>query len=560
MAQGTFCLVLHGHLPWVLHHGRWPHGEDWLHEAASETWLPLFGVLDRLAADGIRPAWSVGMTPVLLEQLSHPRFVHAFPAWLAERRTQARSDEAEFSRRGDVDLAALADHTEAELARRLDQFDGLARDLPGAWRRAAESGAIEGLGSNATHGYHPLILHDRCARAQIRIGLATTLRHLGVPPTAAWLPECAYRPPGWWAPPALHGDPRWREGVGRLWAEAGVRSLCFDGPTLAAGKSAWTLDGTPVAVGADQAGWDHARAWLNVNETHRLTESGDVLDLTVFARGRDVSEPVWSGLVGYPGDQAYLEFHKRHGLRGHRYWRVTGPSVDLGGKRPYHPVEAEETARAHAHHFCGVVRGVINGHFARTGRHAVVTAPFDAELFGHWWHEGPVFLEAVVRELAADPDILLRTLSEAENEVPCDKAVTLAEGSWGAGGDHRVWLNDELRFYWEWAYRCEDRFLDLWDSAPWRTNPDVARLLKRAARQLLLLQASDWAFVIGTRGAVDYGLRRIAEHAAMFDTLCNGVVDLVSGAPTDPVVVETERMAALIDDLFADLDLEAWAP
>jgi 1,4-alpha-glucan branching enzyme len=352
---------------------------------------------------------------------------------------------------------------------------------------------------------------------------------------------------------------RWREGVGTLWNEAGIRALVIDSPTLAGARSAFTLDGDVSAVPPEQVGWDQRRGWCDPREVHRAAEGGRPLPLAVLARDPAVSEPVWSGLVGYPGDPAYQEFHKRHDVRGHRYWRVTGPGVDLGDKAPYDPHAAADRVAAHVAHFCEVVRRIAAEHHARTGRDAVITAPFDAELFGHWWHEGPDFLLGVTRALAADPEIRLRTMSEVAGE-PCDKAVSLPEGTWGAGGDHRVWLNDELRFYWEWAYRSEDRFLDLWDRAGWRTDPVQRALLAGAARELLLLQASDWAFVIGTRGAVDYGIRRIAEHAARFDTLCNGVVDAMEGKGTDPVVAATAALASTVDDLFADLDLEAWAP
>jgi 1,4-alpha-glucan branching enzyme len=161
--------------------------------------------------------------------------------------------------------------------------------------------------------------------------------------------------------------------------------------------------------------------------------------------------------------------------------------------------------------------------------------------------------------MAARDDLAVRTVSEALEASPADKAVELPEGTWGAGGDHRVWHNDELRFYWEMAYRAEDRFLDLWHRAPWRTDARAAELLEEAGRQLLLLQASDWAFVISTGGAVDYGLRRIAEHASHVDDLLHGVEDRVQGRPEDPVVVSTLERCRALDPVFPDLSLEWWA-
>lgn len=560
--KGSFCLVLHGHLPWVLHHGRWPHGEDWLFEAASETWLPLVGVLDRCHEEGIRAAWSLGLTPVLLEQLSSPRFREGLPRWLAEQAGRAVRDEAEFQRAGELHLAWLARRWAERFERLGAHFNAIGRDLVGRLLEAEAQAQIELLTSNATHGYHPLMLHDACARAQIRTGLATSERHLGHRPRGMWLPECAYRPPKAFCPPVLHHDLRQVEGVGTLVTAEGIRALVVDAHLLSGARPEAILDGgRAVAVPPDQAAWDTLRAWGSALEPHRVVEGGRLLELTVLGRCPQVSEQVWSGEVGYPGDERYLEFHKRHGLRGLQYWRVTGPGVDLGDKEPYHPGDVTAAIHSQAVHFVDVLRGRLGMHADRTGRAGIICAPFDAELFGHWWHEGPEFLLEIARRLHHDPEIQPRTLSEALRHTPADKAVSLPEGSWGAGGDHRVWLNDELRFYWEVAYRAEDRFLDLWHRAPWRDDARVRELLTEAGRQLLLLSASDWPFVISTRGAVDYGLRRIFHHSSMLDDLCNGVEDLVSDparAP-DPVVSEALRRARLLDPVFQDLDLSWWA-
>jgi 1,4-alpha-glucan branching enzyme len=191
-----------------------------------------------------------------------------------------------------------------------------------------------------------------------------------------------------------------------------------------------------------------------------------------------------------------------------------------------------------------------------------VCAPFDAELFGHWWHEGPEFLLEVFRRIHREPDLVAATAGERFATAPSDKGVTVPEGSWGAGGDHRVWLNDELRFYWEVAYRAEDRFVGLWHRAEWQHEGRARQLLTEAGRQLLLLQASDWPFVISTGGAVDYGMRRIFEHAGLFDDLCNGVEDLVRFGPThpiDPVVEAALQRSKLLDPVFPDLAPEWWS-
>jgi 1,4-alpha-glucan branching enzyme len=561
-ALGSFCLVLHGHLPWVLHHGRWPHGEDWLFEAAAETWLPLLEVLDACAAEDLRPAWTVGMTPILLEQLRQDRFKTGFSDYLAHLVTQARRDALAFEARDEALLAALAASHVDHHRRQREQFDAIQQDIPEAVFSHVRAGRIELLSSNATHGYHPLLLHDASARGQLRAGLATTERHFGARPAGIWLPECAYRPPGPWMPAALHTDVRWRAGVASLAASVGVRYFVVDTHLVRDSRSEAVIEGDTVhKVDWSQAAWDHQRAWGSELEPHRVWEDGHATEVTVFARCPEVSELVWSGEVGFPGDGRYLEFHKRHGTRGLRYWRVTG-RVDLGAKEPYFPREAHAAVREHAARFVDIVRERIRAHHIGLGRAGVVCAPFDAELFGHWWHEGPAFLLEVARLLAADPQVAAATLGEVVAREPADKAASIPEGSWGAGGDHRVWQNDEMRLYWEVAYRAEDRFLGLWHEVPWQTDPVCASLLRDAARELLLLQASDWPFVISTRGAVDYGLRRVFEHAAVFDDLCNGVLDAAADPPRPPdlAVTEAERRVALFDGVFPDVDLAWWGP
>ena len=560
--DASFSLVLHGHLPWVLHHGRWPHGEDWIYEAASSSWLPLLQVAQRLWADGIRPAWTMGLTPILLEQLSHPRFTERFGPWLAERAERARQDRREWDQRGEGHLAWLATlHEErfTELQRVFEEE--LGRDLVAGFRRLMEDGALELLSSNATHGYHPLLLHDSCARAQVRTGLATSARHLGRVPRGVWLPECAYRPAGPWTPPVLHGDVRDREGVARLFADEGVGYFFLDSHLFAGARSEGVRRGDHVEpVGWDQAGWDGGRGWRSVLEPHELAERGVPTGLVALARCPDVSEQVWSGEIGYPGDGRYQDFHKKHGMRGLPYWKVTGSGVDMGDKAPYYPDDVQQAVHEHAAHFVRVVRTRLERHRDHHGRDGVVCAPFDTELFGHWWHEGPRFLEEVSRQLHHTPGVTARTVGEVLAHRPVDKVVAVDEGTWGAGGDHRVWLHDGLRFYWEMAYSAEDRFLDLWHRAPWQQHAAVQELLTEAGRQLLMLQASDWPFVITTQGAVDYGTQRICGHKSRLDALLDGVEDLLAGQGLDPVAEETLRYSRLVDAVFPDLELSVWNP
>ncbi|MDP2311931.1 MAG: DUF1957 domain-containing protein [Pseudomonadota bacterium] len=568
-AAGSFCLVLHGHLPWVLHHGHWPHGEVWLFEAAAETWLPILGVVEECVAEGTPVPLTLGLMPILLEQLAHPGFQARFPRWLAAQAARAVADHAEFSARGDLHLAFLAERWRVHYTGLAARFEAIDRDIAGAFARLAAPrdggpGHIELLTSNATHGYMPLILHDACARAQVRAGVATSARRLGMRPKGAWLPECAYRPGGPWKPPVVHGDTRMRAGVEEIFAQEGVGFFFVDAHLFQGSRSEGIVGPGGVAgggfakVGWDQATWDEGRGWRSVLEPHFVSSNGGPGRLVALARHPEVSEQVWSGEVGYPGDGRYLEFHKKHGAEGLRYWKVTGARTDLGAKHPYQPDDIAGAIYTQSQHFVAVVRAVLQRHQERTGRHGVVVAPFDAELFGHWWSEGPRFLRDVFRAMAHDPAIEPTTVSAFLAAHPPDKVVSLPEGTWGAGGDHRVWLTDELKWTWEAEYRAEDRFLDMLDRLPWKTDAGVEGAMKAAARELLLLQASDWQFVVSTAGAVDYGFRRFSEHLARFDRASNVAEARAKGEPDDDLARLELEDIRLHDAVFPDLSLEWW--
>jgi 1,4-alpha-glucan branching enzyme len=557
--QGSFCLVLHGHLPWVLHHGHWPHGEVWLFEAVAETWLPLLGVVEECVAEGTRVPLTLGLMPILLEQLRNTGFQDRFVRWLGQAVDRAAADHAEFTGRGEWHLAFLAERWRQHYEGLALHFEAIGRDVPGAWARLARAGHVELLTSNATHGYMPLLQHDASARAQVRAGVATSRRVLGFTPKGAWLPECAYRPAGPWKPPILDGATRQRAGVEEIFSQEGVGFFFVDAHLFQGARSEGIVGPRGFGkVGWDQATWDEGRAWRSVLEPHLVSSNGGPGRLVALARHPEVSEQVWSGQVGYPGDGRYLEFHKKHGEHGHRYWKVTAPRTGLGDKEPYRPDDVQGAVYTQSKHFAAVVTAVLARHAERTGRHGAVVAPFDAELFGHWWHEGPLFLREVFRALHHEQAVEPTTVSAFLAAHPPDKVVSLPEGSWGEGGDHRVWLNEELRWTWEAEYRAEDRFLGMLDRLPWSTEPRVREAMTAAARELLLLQASDWQFVIHTKGAVDYGFRRFCEHLARFDRASNVAEARANGEPDDALALHALTDIALHDPVFPDLALEWW--
>jgi len=259
----------------------------------------------------------------------------------------------------------------------------------------------------------------------------------------------------------------------------------------------------------------------------------------------------------------YLEFHKKHGeKRGLRYWKITGTRVDLGRKDPYYPDDVPGKVFQHARHFCDQVKERLWAYRNQTGRHGTVAACFDAELFGHWWFEGPQFLRDVMLTLNADPDVELSTAAQYLRDHPPDKVVSLLGGSWGEGGDHRVWANDKVAWMWEVEYRCETIFGKLTFTLPWRRERRLREILEKAGRELLLLQASDWPFVISRGQAVDYGIKRFMQHVSRFECLADVAEKLAADPDALSKLTDVEKFevqdAEIHDTVFPRIDLDWW--
>ncbi len=564
MAIGSMCLVLHGHLPYVLRHGLWPHGEDWLYEAAAETYLPLLAVIDECNFFQAPAHATIGLTPVLLEQLACEDFKAGFERYLRDRVEQGRADEADFKKRDQPHLAYLAGRWQQWYGQAMKQFADLGRDIPGAYAQRAKAGLVELLTSAATHGYLPLLYEDSSIRAQIRAGLASSKRILGMTPAGMWLPECAYRPGGHWIPPVAWGAKTNRIAIEHIVADEGIGYFFLEHHLIESARSEWARDNEWRRVGWDEAAKSPGRGWGNVHEPVLVnSDASDPGRVAAFGRDMPVCERVWSGSIGYPAHGRYLEFHKRHSpRRGLRYWKITGPGVGLGAKDAYYPDDVPGILHEHATDFCNYVKSQLREHRDRTGRHGVVVAAFDAELFGHWWFEGPRFLADVIKTLNADPDVDLQTAGEFLRAHPPDKSVAIGEGSWGEKGDHRVWANDKVNWMWDIEYRCEATLGRMTFEMPWQSDAQIRGLLEDAARELLLLQASDWQFIISRGQAVDYGIKRFMLHVSrfeMFIDLCEKLkADSAYLGKITPIERHEVEDARLHDVIFPRVDLNWW--
>ena len=528
MTRGGFGLVLHAHIPYVRKAGVWPFGEEWLFEVMADSYIPLLHMLEGLGVPG-KPLLSIGVTPVLLEQLADDYIKGRFEQYLYQRLDLCAKDMEHHRDR--PERRELARMYEANYHHVLSLFkDHFHRDLVGGFRRLQDEGRIELLASAATHGYLPLLGTPASVRAQVRLGVESFERHFGRAPRGIWLPECGYRP-----------------GLERFLTDEGLEYFVVDHHTIEGGR-------------AEGIYWERfpflQRGTRQGNGPHEFQPSGrttyrpyymksDGRTLAVFGRNEKTGLQVWSGEWGYPGDGWYREFHKRDSVSGLQYWCVTDrQNRDLGAKLFYEPDKVEARTEENSTHFVGMVRDLIDrngGDFV-----PIVAAPYDTELFGHWWFEGIRWMRLVLEKLrkaGVEPLSLGAYLSEN----PPSQMISLPESSWGAGGDHRIWQNNDTAWIWNEIYSAE-KWMEQAASA-YKDREDQKELLRQAARELLLMESSDWEFLITTFQARDYGVNRFREHLGRFNSLKHAM----EGSGTADLFGIQQ-----VDNLFPELDVSVY--
>ncbi|MCB9764751.1 MAG: DUF1957 domain-containing protein [Alphaproteobacteria bacterium] len=521
---GALCLVLHAHLPFV-RHPEYPDflEEDWLYEAITETYLPLLEVYEGLWRDGVDFRISMTLSPPLVEMLADPLLQDRYAERLGSLIQLAREEQG----RSEGERAALCAHYVALWTRRLAQLEGYDRDLVGAFRLFMERGRLEILTCGATHGFLPF-MQDRpeAVRAQIEVAARAHARHFGRRPEGIWLPECA-----------------WYPGLDRVLAEAGLRWFigeqhCVEHATPRPSRGVHAPVSTPYGV-------------------------------AVFARDPEVSQQVWSAESGYPGHPAYREFYRDLGydapfehiapyvqptglrkMTGLKLHRITGKTDQ---KQLYDPAEARRVAAEHADNFV-FNRGLQVQHLAgQLGHDPVVVAPYDAELFGHWWYEGPMFLDVVLRKVACDDvGFTLSTPAEVLRANPELELVQPHFSTWGADGYGSVWLDPANEWIYPHLAEAADRMVELAARFPQAAGLQ-ARALNQAARELLLAQSSDWAFIMKTGTSVDYAVARTRDHVLRFNALYD---QLRAGQVDEPLLAAIEAR----DTIFPDIDYRVYAP
>ncbi len=581
MKSGGFTFVLHSHMPFYRGAGRWPHGEENLHEVMAETYLPILEALTDLHEAGVKARVTLGITPVLAEQLADALIIEHFEEYLAQEIASATDDVKRFEENGEQHFHYLA-HFYIDWYRHiLDTFQQrFSRDIIGGFRRLQEAGVVEILTSAATHPYLPLMQRDSTIYAQLEIGKRVTERHFGRSPKAIWLPECAYRPAYY----AIASD-------GSRYERAGLESALEDEGLKLFFSESSAVEGSKVLGRAERETKELVRSTThtqverdiygqvsNVIETMGYKHEGFVTekrlvpfdgagratgadggtydayyvhnsDVAVLGRNRIAGEQVWAAAVGYPGDASYREFHRKDAVHGLQYWRVTDNQLDIAYKQPYEPYQAGQRTQEHADHFVSLVEMQLRDYALSHGEPGFIASAYDTELFGHWWFEGVDWLKKVLTMLAASEDVELTTASSWLESKPPDKAIDLPESSWGHAGTHITWINPETTWMWAAVHAAERRMERLVEKFP-DASDGVLAALNQAARELVLLEASDWEFLYTTGQARQYATDRFSEHVDRFNDLAVGL----ESEAADENLGEIARQYGERDNLFPEMD------
>ncbi len=502
--KGYLALVLHAHLPYVRH----PEyddflEEDWLYEAITETYIPLIQVFDGLIRDGVDFRMTMSLTPSLISMLADPLLQSRY---LRNINRLIELSEKEIQRTStQKDINDLAKMYRWKFSTARDIFENrYGCNLINAFKKFQDRGNLEIITCGATHGFLPLMASNRNAvRGQVKTAADHYEKHLGRRPRGIWLPECGFYP-----------------GVEEILKEEGIRYFLVE---------------------------THALLHADPRPKHGVfapvfTPSG----VAAFARDMESSKQVWSAEEGYPGDYDYRDFYRDvgydldfeyikdyiqpNGLRkmvGMKYHRITGKSDN---KELYNQHNAMEKAASHAGNFMfNREKQVEHLSGLMEGKPPIIVAPYDAELFGHWWYEGPDWINFLMRKIHHDQD-LVKTITPSEylEKFPRNQVCLPTMSSWGHKGYAEVWLEGSNEWIYPHLVRAAERMVRLAKRYTDCANSQE-RVLNQAARELLLAQSSDWAFIMKTGTMVEYAVKRTKDHLSRFarlaDQLESGEVD-----------------------------------
>ncbi len=555
MKVGGFTFVLHSHLPYCRNAGRWPHGEEWIHEAASETYIPLLDALYDLKDEGCRFKLTLGITPVLVEQLADRLVIQHLVEFIEDKIQRAKSDVARFEKSNEGHLLYLArfylDRYKHILASFNERFQ---RNLVAAFKRLQDEEYVEIATSAATHAYLPLLERDSAIYGQLQTGKTCYKKHFGMEPSSVWLPECGYRP-------AYYAD-----NPGKSYIKPGLESfLARLGLSCFFAETHTVEGGEPVGKAKEDVIGPYggvSRRYVVPRTEHSMPTYRTTYlpywvqtpEVAVIGRNNRTSMQVWSAEWGYPGDFNYREFHKKDGISGLQYWKVTGAKVDLGYKDYYDPYWAAQRVAEHGSHYSRLVEELLTGFYQETGKFGIISAAYDTELFGHWWFEGVDWLKQVLRQISNAEFVEPTTASKFIQEHPPEDVLALSEGSWGMGGGHFTWQNADTQWIWPIIREASLKMEHLAAKYP-QASAGMKKILNQAARELVLLQSSDWPFLITTGQARYYAENRFMDHFNRFQKLA----DIAESGQVDEAAQNLYSELWELDNVFPEIDYLSFA-
>lgn len=522
--HGYHAIILHAHLPFVRHpeHERFLE-EAWLFEAITESYLPLLQVLQGWRQAGMAAPITLNLSPTLCAMLRDPLLQSRYERHLnglielAEKEIHRTHWDRAFH-----ELAWMYHHR-FSLAR--DTWQAAGRDLAGAFRQLQDENRIEIITCAATHALLPLLNHAPSVRAQILVARDYYRECFGRDPRGIWLPECAYAP-----------------GIEQVLQEANLRWFIMD-----------------------------THGVLHASPRPRYGVFAPIYTpncIAAFGRDLDSARQVWSRHEGYPGDARYRDFYRDigydldfdyvrpylaspdlRGFTGLKYYQITG---DTTSKLVYNRQAALQAAGGHAAHFLESRQRQISDLARVMDRPPLVVSPYDAELFGHWWYEGPEFLDYYVRKVYYDQKtIALITPEQYLRKHPTNQVATPSPSSWGEEGYCKLWLNDTNQWILPHLQVAQERMTELARRYPHATGL-TARALNQAGRELMLAQASDWPFILRTGTSPDYARRRVKDHLLRFIALHEQLT---------ATQVDADYLARVenTDNLFPHLNYRYWA-
>ena len=526
--NGYLCMVLHAHLPYVRHpEHEYSLEENWLYEAITESYIPLIDAFSRLVDDGVDFRITLSLSGSLTEMLNDALLMDRYTKHI-ERLVDLTERERRRTR-GDIHFEPVVRMYQKRLRRIRYLFEEVyKKNLVSMFRQLQESGHLEIIPSAATHAYLPnLSLYPQAVKAQVQIGVQQYRKNFGCCPSGIWLPECGFT-----------------AGIDDYLREKGLTFFFLETHGI--------IRGSPSPQ----------------YETYlpALCRSG----VLAFGRDTETSGQVWSSWGGYPGDFDYRDFYrdagfdidqdhiraflKPYGVKtysGLKYYRITGKTDN---KEAYVFQRAQMKAKKHANHFI-MSREAQVGYLSEKFRiQPVITATYDAELFGHWWFEGVDWLEILLRQIdCRNRNFTTITPTEylgLQNGQPRVQMCQPSVSSWGERGYHEVWLNDRNDHVYRHLLKATERMGDLAEKLP-RTEGILRRALNQAAREILLAQHSDWTFMMKNCCAADYAQNRFAGHISRFTYLYEAIL---SGYVQEGRLTEMEDS----DRIFRDIDYRVY--